>query len=150
MSVSRLGRGPLIKLHVQVCAIVCEYVQVCASMCKCVYYCCGGSSLCTQGFYLLRQKVQLQVTSHGQNIFAETPVLLSSLACAAQCSCACGSYQRCRAQCVCIPAPTGHRPSVYERIRWGDPPSPSCARCLSESPGVFGLQETLLFGRPMS
>ena len=42
-------------------------------MCKCVYYCCDGSSLCTQGFYLLRQ--ELHITSHGLNIFAETRML---------------------------------------------------------------------------
>ena len=51
----------------------CKCVQVCASMCKCVYYCCDGSSLCTQGFYLLRQ--ELHITSHGLNIFAETRML---------------------------------------------------------------------------
>ena len=77
MSVSRLSRGPLIKLHVQVCASMCKYVRVWASVCKCGhnYYTSGGSSLCTQGFYLLRQEVQLQVTSHGQNLFAETRML---------------------------------------------------------------------------
>ena len=118
----------------------CKCVQVCASMCKCVYYCCDGSSLCTQGFYLLRQEVQLQVTSHGQNIFAETPMLLSSLACASQCSCACGSYKRCRAQCVCIRAPTGHRPSVYERIRWGDPPPPPVPGASVSHRGCLGYR----------
>ena len=134
---------------VQVCASTCKYVQVCASVCITITPVMAvvfvhRAFICSDR----RSSFRLPHSeSHGQNLFAETPMLLSSLACAAQCSCACGSYQRCRAQCVCIRAPTGHRPSVYERIRWGDPPSPSCARCLSESPGVFGLQETLLFGR---
>ena len=75
-------------------------------------------------------------------------VFLSSLGCAAQYSHSSASYTRCRAQSACVRAAAGHRPSVYERIRWGDPPPPPVPGASVSHRGCLGYRRHSFLGDP--
>ena len=124
MSMSRLGRGPLSSC---MCKYMHNYYTAFAVVAGIFVHCALISSDRSSSHYHL---------SHRINLFAETHMLCNVHAVVFTGNCVLSihtyvcnvyththSYTWCRVEGVCMRAPPGHRPSVYERIRLGRPPS---------------------------